>query len=1782
MSARSLMQCAAGTTSASVPTVPTDPYYFNVSLLLDGNTVDNDPYFSNVSLLLTGDGISGGTTFIDYSPTHSVVTTNGSMQLSPTVRKYRSTAIFFPYTSTANPNYLTVPFVTSGPLDNIQTNWTIEFWFYRPSASGAYESTGSNRYEQFFGTTSDTAMTPFYLSDGKPTFWTGSATAFSSTALTMDMWYHIAIVCNSNTVTCYLNGVAQATTLTFSGKVFSNTILIGRDYYNNGQVRGYLDDIRITKGIARYTTNFSPPASILPTYRMVDTSSNGSYLIPIGGVSINQSTKKTDTGSVSFNGNGGYLYYPSYTTIFNFGSNNWTVEAWVNLNAMPTSDAWPSSWSSHMVVIGIGSYNGADGFNCMIGQTKLMCHNNDTQYAGTAHGMVINTWYHLAYVRSGNTIYFYVNGVAKGSVAFSGSIGTGANTYIGAETGQGAWFNGYIDDLRVTPGVVRYTSAFSVPTLSFPTIAGTTTDPYLSNVSLMLTADSIDVDAYWSSVSLRLTGDDLYDHSNNHSTVTVAGNTIIVSTNKKYGTGSIYFDGTGDYLSIPHSTGQEFGSGNFTIEFWGYPVNLNTSHWVSQWNSSTGLNFAVFNNSGVFSFAYTTNNSTVNILSSTVTVALNSWTYFTVVRSNSSLLFFVNGALTATTSISGTLYSGTAALEVGRNGDGVQYFTGYIDDLRITKGVARYNAAFTPPSASLPTVAMTLSADQYWTNNVLLLNGEPSTIDGDANWANVTLLIDGDTLTDKSTNAVSLTAYGNAAINTSIKKFGTGSMYFDGASDRVAMTNSSVASFTGDFTIECWFYCNSYRTSQNWFYNYLWNSVDSSGGNWTYPYINAAVIYNGTLSVGYVGGTSSSLVSTIFGTSSAISMSTWYHLALVRSSGVISCYLNGVALPVTGGSSSNSSSISQTGLIIGDSRWNTGSESWDGYIDDFRITKDFARYTSAFTPPTIALPSGYGSILDKSPCGLTLTNTGSVSISTTTKKVGTGSMAFSGSNYLTANAGSLVAMGTGDYTVEFWFYQTSVPGASMQMFDTRNAYLNGIIVANGTTKAPYFYSGNTYVISSVITNLYQWYHIAAVRSGTTMVLYLDGVNVGSATSTDNIVGTNCYIGQSYDLYQGTYGYIDDLRVTKGVARYTANFTPPAAALPLPTGTESGDSLWNNVSLLINADTTNVDQYWNKVSFLLAGDTIADTSNNRITLTNNNSVTVSTSTVKYGTGSLNLTGSDKYISFPASTLTNISTGDFTIELWVNFNSFSTDRKYMVQWNNSGEYWQFIHDSGFGASFRVSGYVAIVNQGSNTGWLTGTWYHVALVRAGSTFTIYRNGISIATGTSSASIGYFTGLNMNVGGNTIDAYFDDVRFTKGIARYNGPFTPPTAALPTFPLDKSSNALTTTFVGDTLITSNSIYKVGTGSMYFDGTGDYLSLASSAAFAFGSGNFTMELWYMPTAKTNTYPCIISSCISTNSWSANEFSLCDRHNDYPTKFTFYMYNYSSTAPLLVSTSTVNNNVWYHIAVARVGSTFNMFINGVLESTGTSSAAFDGGYAMPITIGVGVTSTSDYITGYIDDLRITKGVSRYPSSFTVPSLPLANFQIADKSPNALVVVPYGNVQYNSLIKKNGTGSIYFDGVGDCLTSPSNSLFAFGTGDFTVEYWMYYTSASTAYGHCILDTRDSNGNATGIAFSTMNNGAAEIYTNVEKSNAGTATINTWNHYAFVRSAGTLTSYINGVSVVSIALAQNFTDTTCVIGSNNPRNTYAAGYIDELRVTKGVARYTANFVPQPISTS
>ena len=174
---------------------------------------------------------------------------------------------------------------------------------------------------------------------------------------------------------------------------------------------------------------------------------------------------------------------------------------------------------------------------------------------------------------------------------------------------------------------------------------------------------------------------------------------------------------------------------------------------------------------------------------------------------------------------------------------------------------------------------------------------------------------------------------------------------------------------------------------------------------------------------------------------------------------------------------------------------------------------------------------------------------------------------------------------------------------------------------------------------------------------------------------------------------------------------------------------------------------------------------------------------------------------------------------------------------------------------------------------------------------------------------------------------------------------------------------------------------KYGTGSLKFDGTGDWLSIPANSNLAFGSGDLTIEMWYYPQSRVDPYPALFSF---NGLFAANVHQFFDRHDSNATKFTYFVYNYSTSSPLLTSTTTISNGQWYHLAITRSGSTWRLFVNGTVEQTVTWSSAVDGGSSSSLSVGAIPGQTDADLSGYIDDLRITKGVARYTAAFTPPS------------------------------------------------------------------------------------------------------------------------------------------------------------------------------------------------------
>lgn len=227
-------------------------------------------------------------------------------------------------------------------------------------------------------------------------------------------------------------------------------------------------------------------------------------------------------------------------------------------------------------------------------------------------------------------------------------------------------------------------------------------------------------DASYSSVSLLLHMDGsngsttFTDSGPGARTVTRYGNTQISTAQNKFGGASAYFDGAGDYLTLADNDAWHFGTGDFTIECWIRPASFPTSGQnrgimcQSLSSSNRGFNLYIPPTMQDVVATFWQNDSTIAAAygSSGNALSLNTWHHVAVVRDGSSFLMFIDGTLNGSASSAASIQNSTAVLDIGTlySGSAItnSYFDGYIDEVRITKGVARYVANFTPPASPFP------------------------------------------------------------------------------------------------------------------------------------------------------------------------------------------------------------------------------------------------------------------------------------------------------------------------------------------------------------------------------------------------------------------------------------------------------------------------------------------------------------------------------------------------------------------------------------------------------------------------------------------------------------------------------------------------------------------------------------------------------------------------------------------------------------------------------------------------------------------------------------------------------------------------------------------------------------------------------------------------------------------------------------------------------------------------------------------------------------------------
>ena len=489
----------------------------------------------------------------------------------------------------------------------------------------------------------------------------------------------------------FVNGTQVNTTATFTQTQSNSTaaVTIGGQNFagNNYPLTGCISNVRLVKGTAVYTANFTPPTAPLTAIsgtslltcqsnRFIDNSSNAFAITRNGDVSVQAFSPfsptaawsaSTNGGSGYFDGTGDYLEIANNAALNILSGGDFTVECWFYANALAENAGYGSTLASKET-------GGTQGWSIRVRPSGIDWVYTGLAAATQAFTFTVGTWYHVVAQRAGATFNCYINGTQY-SPTYTNRTTDSANPFRVALNNDGvnlAYLNGYISNLRVVKGTAVYSSSFTPPTAPLTAI---------TNTSLLL----------------NFTNAGIYDSAAGNDLETV-GNAQVSTVQAKWGTTSMAFDGTGDWLVQIDRPALRLGTAAFTIEMWVYRSASGTYGLISKGTSTTGWSVSLnASNQVVFSFAASSFNSTG-------TVAATTWTHIAVVREGtgaSQTKIYINGTNDGTGTVA-TDFSGTDVMYVGADRVAGSAFNGYIDDLRITNGVARYTSNFTAPTAAFP------------------------------------------------------------------------------------------------------------------------------------------------------------------------------------------------------------------------------------------------------------------------------------------------------------------------------------------------------------------------------------------------------------------------------------------------------------------------------------------------------------------------------------------------------------------------------------------------------------------------------------------------------------------------------------------------------------------------------------------------------------------------------------------------------------------------------------------------------------------------------------------------------------------------------------------------------------------------------------------------------------------------------------------------------------------------------------------------------------------------
>ena len=1111
------------------------------------------------------------------------------------------------------------------------------------------------------------------------------------------------------------------------------------------------------------------------------------------------------------------------------------------------------------------------------------------------------------------------------------------------------------------------------------------------------------------------------------------GSSIIEVNNKSSGTGynlsynaimnqrllfnGLSFNGTSSYIQLPFNT----SFNEFSVSVW----------FISQINTQTNSHLLshseiVATNNANFPFSIR-----INQLATQLTVRLDSGSdanvdltltasmnpnvlyHLAITRNGISGLcsLYMNGVLIASGILSTVLSTYSGNWLIGKSnesgvGIGTSYFTGIIGqiaffdyELTLSKIQNHYWNGLSNLDVSSPVL------DPYLNNVILSTHCEQALTNGDPYNRNTCLLLHFNG-SNNSSNFIDETGktivpINNAILSSAQKKFGISSGYFNNDS-LLQVTSSDFMFGSGDFTLECFVMLPVELGSKNsWIFDSR-TTQNPSGIVLFFDSNKRLIVYCDV---------------TYYNTTITLSTNVWYHIALVKQSNEYTIFINGVRDLIF----TNPLQLTNKTISIGRRYEPIPSQTATAiYIDELRITRLLSRYRYNYD---IAIPtseyqylqdstfdqySGYAVLdLDFNPRNnnysfidsirnATITTNLNAALSTSQKKTGETSGYFSDGDYIQIANITDYNLAVFDFTIEFDVYlsnyASNIGGVYSSVLIAKDSLNNREFelfitgTSNSFTEITFqgFSSNTVYQSINGLFNfsLNVWYNIAVSRIGNDLFIFIDGNPINLVSAFDVVINaTTSPIrigGNSENYVHYLNGYIDNLRITRGVCKYTKRFIPSIL-----------QKVYTQLPIELRNTTLNINQ------------------SKRIISKNS----------RFGKSCFKFNYDSEYVYITPSNAFNLGNSNFTIELWYYKTATSPNGTYnrLIHSSGSDSIGSFgIYDSGATGNLGVymssngSSWDVLANETINIS--LNIWHHIVVERNLSIFTIFINGVIKYQGQwlANGSLYYNSTYKWTIGGNvsvpnrSLNGYIDEVRITKGIARYTSSNYSSKYVLPTVPnsdiqlythiykkyddlfdnvclllhgdsfSDSSINNTAITASGN-VITTTERSRFSNKSFKFTSYSDYLTTAINANFTFNAGDFTLELWCFPTVLA--IGCLIDGRpLNTN---GNYLTLYVNDN------TGVVCAYANSIVLLTSSIGITNLAWNHIALVRKDNILTLYINGMKDVSCIDTTNYIQNRFLICANPFG-TGTQYGFLGFVEDIRVTSRIARYIGTFELPT------------------------------------------------------------------------------------------------------------------------------------------------------------------------------------------------------